>query len=54
MRLDDGRGNWVELHIAGYQFPDFDWRRGTSAASWLMIEGEAAIDGLSMGGELEE
>jgi hypothetical protein len=45
MRLDDGRGNWVELHIVGYQFPDFDWRRGTSDANWLMIEGEAAIDG---------
>jgi hypothetical protein len=45
MRLDDGRGNWVELHVVGYQFPDFDWRRDTWDANWLIIEGGAALDG---------
>ena len=45
MRLDDGRGNWVDIHIVGYQFPDFDWRRDIWDANWLIIEGGAALDG---------
>jgi hypothetical protein len=45
MHLDDGRGNWLELHIVGYEFPDFDWRRGIWDANWLVVEGGASLDG---------
>jgi hypothetical protein len=37
--------NGVSLHIVGYQFPDFDWRRDVWDANWLIIEGGAALDG---------